>query len=89
MPFQEKKDFQFYPHLISQREKPAHSSNLFSKQAIAILLSCIVYKHYISGIGVIGVIIVFLALFLRVYYSHRRKIRVRKPETDTFLKEDK
>ncbi|XP_053679729.1 adenosine 3'-phospho 5'-phosphosulfate transporter 1 [Anopheles nili] len=41
------------------------------RQAIAILLSCLIYQHRISSLGVIGVLIVFLAIFLRVYCNHR------------------
>lgn len=48
------------------------------RQAIAILLSCIVYGHKISVIGIFGIIVVFLAIFLRVYCSHRVKILKRR-----------
>lgn len=50
------------------------------RQAIAILLSCLIYKHQISALGVFGIIIVFLAVFLRVYCSHRIKMLRRKHE---------
>lgn len=43
------------------------------RQAIAILLSCLIYKHSISFLGVVGVVIVFLAIFLRVYCNQRLK----------------
>lgn len=43
------------------------------RQAAAILLSCIIYNHSISVLGVFGVIIVFLAIFLRVYCNQRIK----------------
>ncbi|XP_058116249.1 adenosine 3'-phospho 5'-phosphosulfate transporter 1 [Anopheles ziemanni] len=43
------------------------------RQAIAILLSCLIYQHRISFLGVIGVLIVFLAIFLRVYCNQRLK----------------
>ncbi|XP_053693287.1 adenosine 3'-phospho 5'-phosphosulfate transporter 1 [Sabethes cyaneus] len=43
------------------------------RQAIAILLSCLIYKHSISNLGVFGVLIVFVAIFLRVYCNHRMK----------------
>lgn len=42
-------------------------------QAIAIILSCIVYDHHISNVGIFGVMIVFFAIFLRVYSQHRLK----------------
>lgn len=50
------------------------------RQAIAILLSCLIYQHKISVLGIFGVIIVFLAIFLRVYCSHRIKSLRQKHE---------
>lgn len=45
-------------------------------QAIAILLSCIIYKHRITAFGIVGIFIVFLAISIRFYGSHRlRQIR--------------
>ncbi|XP_049613090.1 adenosine 3'-phospho 5'-phosphosulfate transporter 1 [Syngnathus scovelli] len=43
------------------------------RQAIAILLSCFLYRHAVTAIGVFGVAVVFLALFLRVYARSRVK----------------
>lgn len=43
------------------------------RQALAILLSCLIYNHDISPLGVFGVCIVFLAIFVRVYGSYRLK----------------
>ena len=42
-------------------------------QALSILLSCLLYGHYLSASAIIGVIIVFFAIFLRIYYGHREK----------------
>jgi adenosine 3'-phospho 5'-phosphosulfate transporter B2 len=50
------------------------------RQAIAILLSCLIYNHQISVLGIFGIIIVFFAVFLRVYCSHRVKVLRRKHE---------
>ncbi|XP_067013543.1 adenosine 3'-phospho 5'-phosphosulfate transporter 1 [Anabrus simplex] len=48
------------------------------RQGLAILLSCIFYQHHISAIGVFGVIVVFVSIFLRVYCNQRlRAIRKR------------
>ncbi|XP_030373684.1 adenosine 3'-phospho 5'-phosphosulfate transporter 1 [Scaptodrosophila lebanonensis] len=47
------------------------------RQAAAIMLSCFIYQHSISFLGVFGVLIVFLAIFLRVYCNQRMK-RLRK-----------
>lgn len=50
------------------------------RQALAILLSCLIYQHHIAPVGVLGIFIVFLAIFVRVYSSHRVKILRRKHE---------
>ncbi|XP_055689402.1 adenosine 3'-phospho 5'-phosphosulfate transporter 1 [Lutzomyia longipalpis] len=51
------------------------------RQAIAILLSCLIYKHSISSIGIFGIFVVFLAISLRVYCNQRIKaIRRRAAE---------
>jgi adenosine 3'-phospho 5'-phosphosulfate transporter B2 len=43
------------------------------RQAMAIILSCILYGHTITASGVFGVLIVFSAVLLKIYYSHRIK----------------
>lgn len=43
------------------------------RQAIAILLSCFLYGHAVTFVGGLGVAVVFLALFLRVYARSRMK----------------
>ncbi|XP_077409590.1 adenosine 3'-phospho 5'-phosphosulfate transporter 1 [Vanacampus margaritifer] len=43
------------------------------RQAIAILLSCFLYGHAVTPAGGVGVGVVFLALFLRVYARSRVK----------------
>lgn len=43
------------------------------RQAIAILLSCFLYGHTVTVVGGLGVGVVFLALFLRVYARSRMK----------------
>nr|XP_033795698.1 adenosine 3'-phospho 5'-phosphosulfate transporter 1 isoform X2 [Geotrypetes seraphini]XP_033795699.1 adenosine 3'-phospho 5'-phosphosulfate transporter 1 isoform X2 [Geotrypetes seraphini]XP_033795700.1 adenosine 3'-phospho 5'-phosphosulfate transporter 1 isoform X2 [Geotrypetes seraphini] len=48
------------------------------RQAFAILLSCLIYGHAITVVGGLGVAVVFLALFLRVYARSRMKRRSRK-----------
>ncbi|CRK97715.1 CLUMA_CG011095, isoform A [Clunio marinus] len=50
------------------------------RQALAILLSCIIYQHEISPLGIFGIVIVFLAIFIRVYSSHRLRTLRRKHE---------
>ncbi|KAK3600909.1 hypothetical protein CHS0354_013286 [Potamilus streckersoni] len=43
------------------------------RQAFAILLSCVIYGHPVTIIGFLGVFIVFIALFLKIYASQRKK----------------
>ncbi|KAK3885951.1 hypothetical protein Pcinc_009883 [Petrolisthes cinctipes] len=44
------------------------------RQGLAILLSCLIYGHPVSMLGVIGIFLVFTALFLRVYCSYRLRV---------------
>lgn len=46
------------------------------RQGFAILLSCIIYGHPVTIIGILGIICVFAALFIRIYAS--QKIRASK-----------
>lgn len=48
------------------------------RQAVSILLSCLVYQHSISVSGGLGVIMVFFAIFLRVYCKQRIRRRNRQ-----------
>ncbi|XP_069092468.1 adenosine 3'-phospho 5'-phosphosulfate transporter 1 [Pleurodeles waltl] len=48
------------------------------RQAFAILLSCLIYGHAVTVVGGLGIGVVFLALFLRVYARSRMKKRVKK-----------
>lgn len=43
------------------------------RQAFAILLSCIIYGHPLTFVGIFGVVIVFIALFLRIYANQRAR----------------
>ncbi|XP_076441649.1 adenosine 3'-phospho 5'-phosphosulfate transporter 1-like [Babylonia areolata] len=43
------------------------------RQGFAILLSCIIYSHPVTMIGLLGILIVFAALFIRIYASQRQK----------------
>ncbi|NXC21622.1 S35B2 protein, partial [Corythaeola cristata] len=48
------------------------------RQAFAILLSCLIYGHAVTVVGGLGVAVVFMALFLRVYARSRMKKRGKK-----------
>ncbi|KAK9511526.1 hypothetical protein O3M35_000165 [Rhynocoris fuscipes] len=43
------------------------------RQVLAILLSCLIYEHSLSLLGIVGIIIVFGAIFLRIYCTQRLK----------------
>nr|CAG4638424.1 EOG090X05CU [Cyclestheria hislopi] len=45
------------------------------RQGLSILFSCIIYDHRLTSVGVIGVVIVFLAIFLRIYCGQQQKKR--------------
>uniref|UniRef100_UPI00398E49A3 adenosine 3'-phospho 5'-phosphosulfate transporter 1 n=1 Tax=Pristiophorus japonicus TaxID=55135 RepID=UPI00398E49A3 len=47
------------------------------RQAFAILLSCLIYGHSVTPLGGLGLLTVFLALFLRVYARSRMKAKKR------------
>ncbi|ALC45715.1 sll [Drosophila busckii] len=50
------------------------------RQAAAIMLSCFIYQHSISVLGVFGVLIVFLAIFMRVYCNQRLRAKRKRAE---------
>ena len=53
-------------------------------QGLAILLSCFLYSHPITLMGILGIMLVFTAIFLRIYCSHRLKqVQQRKTLPDT------
>ncbi|KAK4026039.1 hypothetical protein OUZ56_015065 [Daphnia magna] len=54
------------------------------RQGLSILLSCLLYQHHLSPMGILGVFIVFLAIFLRMYYAqqHRKQRRLRQYRHD-------
>jgi len=43
------------------------------RQGLAIFLSCLIYNHPLKPLGVLGVVLVFIAIFLRIYCSQRQK----------------
>nr|SVE79461.1 EOG090X05CU [Daphnia magna] len=45
------------------------------RQGLSILLSCLLYQHHLSPMGILGVFIVFLAIFLRMYYAQQHRKR--------------
>ncbi|XP_074648804.1 adenosine 3'-phospho 5'-phosphosulfate transporter 1-like isoform X2 [Tubulanus polymorphus] len=58
------------------------------RQAFAILLSCLIYHHALTIIGLSGVLIVFFAMFLRIYFNYKKKqlTKVNKPTLNSSQK---
>ncbi|KAM8703808.1 hypothetical protein ACLKA7_008441 [Drosophila subpalustris] len=52
------------------------------RQAAAIMLSCFIYQHSISVLGIFGVLIVFVAIFLRVYCNQRLRAKRKRAEAN-------
>ncbi|XP_062126721.1 LOW QUALITY PROTEIN: adenosine 3'-phospho 5'-phosphosulfate transporter 1 [Drosophila sulfurigaster albostrigata] len=50
------------------------------RQAAAIMLSCFIYQHSITLLGIFGVLIVFVAIFLRVYCNQRLRAKRKRAE---------
>ncbi|XP_004518483.1 adenosine 3'-phospho 5'-phosphosulfate transporter 1 [Ceratitis capitata] len=50
------------------------------RQAFAILLSCLIYKHKISVLGIFGILVVFFAVFMRSYGKQRMKAIKKRAE---------
>lgn len=49
------------------------------RQGLAILLSCLIYQHSLTPVAILGVLMVFTAIFLRIYCNQRLKILRRIP----------
>ncbi|CAN7937732.1 unnamed protein product [Ixodes hexagonus] len=45
------------------------------RQAVAVLLSCLIYGHSLGGLGVIGVLTIFGAVFAKIYLNQRARHR--------------
>nr|CAG4640829.1 EOG090X05CU [Eulimnadia texana] len=56
------------------------------RQGLSILLSCIIYGHPISAVGILGILFVFFAIFLRIYCSHREKVLTRMRSSENTAK---
>lgn len=41
------------------------------RQGFSVLLSCIIYHHEVHALGILGIILVFLSILLRVYCGYR------------------
>ncbi|XP_003742353.1 adenosine 3'-phospho 5'-phosphosulfate transporter 1 [Galendromus occidentalis] len=43
------------------------------RQAVAVLLSCLLFRHSMSLLGAVGIVVIFAAVFFKVWYGQRRK----------------
>lgn len=43
------------------------------RQGLSVLLSCIIYNHYVNLAGIFGITLVFISVLLRIYCGHRFK----------------
>ena len=63
----------FIFYTISQFGAVTFTIIMTLRQAFAILLSCVIYGHPVTWIGLCGIVVVFIALFLRIYANQRKK----------------
>lgn len=74
---------QVYNYFISICKKKLYAKDISLYvnvlQGLAILLSCLIYHHEITVVGVFGILLVFGSVFLRIYCNNRlRAIRRRR-----------
>jgi len=48
------------------------------RQGLAIMLSCIVYHHTVTVVGIFGIVVLFAAIFSRIYFNHLERQRQRR-----------
>lgn len=58
------------------------------RQGFSVLLSCIVYHHNVNALGVIGLILVFLSISLRIYCGYRMKSLKRQLQQNIIIKNE-
>lgn len=63
----------FIFHTISMFGPIVFTLIMTTRQAVSILLSCLVYGHLLTPQAMVGVLVVFLALFMRVYLKNRKQ----------------
>lgn len=63
----------FIFYTISQFGAVTFTIIMTLRQAFAILLSCVIYGHPVTVIGMVGIVVVFIALFLRIYANQKKK----------------
>ncbi|XP_040574706.1 adenosine 3'-phospho 5'-phosphosulfate transporter 1 [Lepeophtheirus salmonis] len=61
----------FIYHTISQFGPLIFAIIMTLRQSLAILISCFVFKHPLNSLGIVGILIVFSAIFVKIYCGHR------------------
>lgn len=63
----------FIFYTISQYGAVVFVIIMTARQGFAILLSCLIYGHPVTSVGIMGILILFVALFLRIYATQRQR----------------
>lgn len=63
----------FIFYTISQFGAVTFTIIMTVRQGLAILLSCIVYHHTVTAIGIAGIVLLFGAIFARIYLSQTKR----------------
>ncbi|ELU01129.1 hypothetical protein CAPTEDRAFT_94388 [Capitella teleta] len=63
----------FIFYTISQFGAVTFTIIMTVRQGFAILLSCIIYAHPVTIVGILGIMVVFLAMFLRIHFGQQKK----------------
>lgn len=61
----------FVFHTIAQFGPVVFVIAMTIRQAVAVLLSCLIYGHQLGALGIVGVLIVFGAVFSKIYLRQR------------------
>ncbi|KAK4871672.1 hypothetical protein RN001_015796 [Aquatica leii] len=56
------------------------------RQGFSVLLSCIIYNHQVHTWGILGVLLVFFSIFLRIYCGYRLKVKRKRAQNVSDLK---
>ena len=68
-------------YMLSGEPNRKHILLLFLFAALSILLSCLLYGHSIGMLGILGIVIVFVALSSKIYAGQRCKAAKDHSET--------
>lgn len=73
--------FVFYT--ISQFGPVVFVITMTVRQAVAVLLSCVIYRHTLAPLGIVGVVVIFASIFAKTYLNQRaRRLRQHASKAD-------